>query len=424
MGSSDIRKSDSVKKIFYAGFLRPFKHVGYHPQFDHIRNPPHGYEFVTDGRVGMNAPIKVLRSLAELFPNAMKNGSKPMDIGRFIRSRSILAQLSVPSDISLVFLPSMPYILGQVPWVIEIEDTTTLFAPFERIAGKRVDPRLFGTDGIYDSGFYPSIKALLESDKCRGVICHVRSTAESIPLLFNNPRLGAKVFHVPLGIEKRPAHKPVRQAGEVTLLFTNSWHQGSTGFYLRGGLDILDAYGRLVSSHRHLRLILRSQLPENLDRRYRQIIEQGAVQVVDQFLSTEDMEDLFSRADIYVLPSARLHVVSILQAMAHGLAVVVSDGWGINEYVDDGRNGLIVPGRYGKCSWMDGNGMLRENYEPLLSTDSAVVDRLVERLSEVITNTNRRRELGEAAQKDVDGKFSLENWNVGLAKAFDLALTC
>jgi hypothetical protein len=92
MGSSDIRKSGSVKKIFYAGFLRPFKHVGYHPQFDHIRNPPHGYEFVTDGRVGMNAPIKVLRSLAELFPNAMKNGSKPwisedlFDHVRFSRS--------------------------------------------------------------------------------------------------------------------------------------------------------------------------------------------------------------------------------------------------------------------------------------------------------------------------------------------------
>ena len=53
-----------------------------------------------------------------------------------------------------------------------------------------------------------------------------------------------------------------------------------------------------------------------------------------------------------------------------------------------------------------------------------MVDRLVEKLSEVITDTNRRRELGEAAQKDVDGKLSLQNWNVGLAKAFDLALTC
>ena len=92
MGSSDICKSGSVKKIFYAGFLRPFKHVGYHPQFDHIRNPPPGYEFVTSGRVGMNAPVRVLRSFGELFLNAMKNGSNPwisedlFDHDRFWRS--------------------------------------------------------------------------------------------------------------------------------------------------------------------------------------------------------------------------------------------------------------------------------------------------------------------------------------------------
>lgn len=223
-----------MKKVFYAGFLRPFKHVGYHPQFDHIRNPPCGYEFVTSGRVGIDMPMKVMRSSAELCWTAVKNGSRAIDVGRFIRSRSILAQFSVPSDISLVFLPSMPYTLGQVPWVIEIEDTTTLFAPFARIAGKRLDPRLFGTDGIYDSGFYPVIKALLEADNCRGVVCHVKSTAESIPVLFNNRSLDRKVFHVPLGIEKRAARKTTRHDDVVTLLFTNSWHQGSTGFYLRG----------------------------------------------------------------------------------------------------------------------------------------------------------------------------------------------
>lgn len=135
------------------------------------------------------------------------------------------------------------------------------------------------------------------------------------------------------------------------------------------------------------------------------------------------MERLFSSADIYVLPSARLHVVSILQAMAHGLALVVSDGWGIDEYVDDGRNGVVVSGRYGKCSWMDTNGMLRESYNPLLSADGVVVDRLVEKLSDLIENTNRRRELGEAARKDIDVKFSIANWNSGLTKAFDRALS-
>ena len=69
-----------------------------------------------------------------------------------------------------------------------------------------------------------------------------------------------------------------------------------------------------------------------------------------------------------MLPSALLHGVSILQTMAHGLALVVSDGGGIGVYIEDGKSGLVVSGRYGKCSWMDGNGMLREYYKPLLAT--------------------------------------------------------
>ena len=101
---------------------------------------------------------------------------------------------------------------------------------------------------------------------------------------------------------------------------------------------------------RALTFNLRSKMPENLDHRYRRIIERCNVQVIDQFLSGEEIEALLSSADIYVLPSARLHVVSILQAMAYGLAIVVSDGWGIEEYVNDGRNGLIVRGRYGTYS--------------------------------------------------------------------------
>ena len=153
---------------------------------------------------------------------------------KFIHSRSLVAQLSVPADVGLAFLPSMPFILGQILWVIEIEDTTTLFAPFARISGKRQDPRLFGTDGIYDSGFFPTVKALLQSESCRGIICHVRSAAHSIPILFNDSTLGPKVSHIPLGIRQRFRRKMPAENDVVTILFTNSWHQASTGFYLRG----------------------------------------------------------------------------------------------------------------------------------------------------------------------------------------------
>lgn len=411
-----------MTKVFFAGHLSPFKHVGRHPQFEHIHNPPPGYEFVTAGHVRGNNYTRILKSILSLCRDSLANGSTFKDLSRFIRSRSLRAQMLLP-DIKLAFLPSTPFILGQAPWVIEIEDTTTLFAPFPKINGKRLYPRLFGLDGVYDSGFFPSVKALLEHDSCRGIICHVRSTAESIPVLFANPKLADKVSHIPLGIRTRPKLKTGAADDSVTILFTNSWYQGATGFYLRGGLDVLEAYSRLHSEHARVRLILRSKLPDDLHPRYRRIIERCNVKVIDQFLPTREIEALFNCADIYVLPSARLHVVSILQAMAHGLAVVVSDGWGIPEYVDHERNGLIVPGRYGKASWMDGNGMLREDYRPLFSADSTITNGLAEALSILIKHEDSRRTLGETARKDVETTFSIERWNLGLASAFNKALS-
>ena len=128
------------EKDFLRGHMRPFKHVGHHPQFEHIRHPPAGYEFVSGGKPRINMPARVVRSIAELTWAATKNGSTVTALAKFIRSRSLGAQLAVPSDVSLAFLPSMPFILGQIPWVIEIEDTTTVFVPFPRIGGKTTRP--------------------------------------------------------------------------------------------------------------------------------------------------------------------------------------------------------------------------------------------------------------------------------------------
>ena len=127
-------------KVLYGGYLRPFKHVGHHPQFEHIRYPPPGYEFVTGGHFGLRTPARLLKSISALSWNAVANGSTLSGLTKFIHSRSLVAQLSVPSDVSLAFLPSMPFILGQIPWVIEIEDTTTLFAPFRENFREKTGP--------------------------------------------------------------------------------------------------------------------------------------------------------------------------------------------------------------------------------------------------------------------------------------------
>jgi glycosyltransferase involved in cell wall biosynthesis len=136
----------------------------------------------------------------------------------------------------------------------------------------------------------------------------------------------------------------------------------------------------------------------------------------------QTIRSLFNSEDIYVLPSARLHMVSILQTMAHGLTIVASDGWGIAEYIDHERNGLMVAGRYGETSWMPPGGMLMEDYRPLLMASPKVADALMDARAVLIKDPRRRRHLSETARRDVETKFSLESWNLALARAFDRVL--
>src|SRR5207248_10388909 len=141
------------------------------------------------------------------------------------------------------------------------------------------------------------------------------------------------------------------------------------------------------------------------------IIEGGWVRVINRFLQTDEMDALLAGSHIFLLPAARIHVVSLLQAMSYGLAVVTSDGWGIEEYVTHERNGLIVKGRYGVTSWVDEQaGMLREDYEPTYTADAGIVAGLVEAVSRLVEDRELRRRLGRTARLDVQNTYNLEQW--------------
>src|SRR5262249_39249313 len=104
------------------------------------------------------------------------------------------------------------------------------------------------------------------------------------------------------------------------------------------------------------------------------------------------------------------------------LAVVTSDGWGIEEYVDHDRNGLIVEGRYGKTSWGDEQaGILCEQYDPTHTADQQVGRGIVEAGSRLVEEPALRRRPGRAAPGDGQIKYNLEQWNMALQGALDRA---
>jgi glycosyltransferase involved in cell wall biosynthesis len=462
---AQILSGQAAIPIEFAGWLPIYAasgNCGRHPQFTHTAHPPPGYRFTFSApavprtstarvtmvgqlrsgvsqflgtlwaginpflavwrrapRVGLRARLRLLTAVLRLFVTLVRGGARLGAILRFLRSRHFHSQLLLAPHRGVVFLTSIPFTYGQNPWLLEIEDPTTLFFPMIQNGNTS---RLH----IRKSAYYPIVKALLESESCQGILTHMHSTAQLVPRLFQSETISKKVVHVPLGVPLPKTWQHHEEQGPddpIHLLFINSWCQVPSNFYLRGGLDILEAFAILRQRFPQLRLTLRTGLPP-IKPRYHRIIEAGWVRVINRFLSPREMAKLHAGSHIFLLPAARVHIVSLLQAMSYGLAVVASDGWGIEEYLNHERNGLIVKGRYGKVSWADEqSGLLRENYTPMYKADRHVVEGLVEAISRLVEDHQLRARLGRAARTDVETRFSLEQWNLGLQAAFDRLLT-
>jgi len=69
--------------------------------------------------------------------------------------------------------------------------------------------------------------------------------------------------------------------------------------------------------------------------------EEGGIELYENY-SHERMGELYSQADIFVLPSTNEQLgISPVEAMAHGCAVICSDNIGAAGYIEHGVNGLL-----------------------------------------------------------------------------------
>ncbi|HEV3439110.1 MAG TPA: glycosyltransferase family 4 protein [Gemmata sp.] len=462
--------------VEFAGWLPIFKSMGncgQHPQFTHTATPPAGYCFTRSipienrdtSRKGilswvsncfsfallvlawprdriyrvlcglgvalrlvfapfrngppvpLHARLRLLAAVIRLSVLLWRGGGRPLHILRFLRSRNYSSQVLLAGPRPLVFLTSAPFTYNQNPWVIEIEDPTTLFFPF-------VQNGHTTHTNVADSPYFPIVRSLLESDQCRAILTHMRSSARMLPNLFRSEAITRKIRYHPLGVKvpQRWQRHDDSDPQHINLLYINSWSQHPGNLQVRGGLDVLDAFAILHERYPQLRLTMRtSMIP--LDDSYFQNIESNWVRVINRFMTAEEMEALHAESHIFLLPAARVHIVSLLQAMAAGLAVVASDGWGFTEYLTHERNGLIVEGRYGKTSWADEEaGMLREEYESTYSPDPKIVQGIVEAVSRLVEDHELRRRLGRTARHDVETTYNLDNWNRGLKEVFNSAL--
>ena len=400
---------------------------GDHPMMTSLLAPRSGYEFLLD----MPAPDAAARARAEAGLaglSATLRAAVPMatdkEIAEFVASRDLNSQAEVEAaDPDLVFPHSMPFVDLRRPWISHIEELLPLFAPFFW-HGTSADR------SVHRTPVWHLVRAMLEHPSCRALSSHLRHSVDWIGKLFESPAIAAKTRHIPFGFAFPPdveAHVAAAQSARetrtsCTFLFTNSWFQAEPSFILRGGMEVLAAYGHLVRKRPDCRLILRTKLPTKImgpgfDSFVRSIPN---VEVIDGKLDYAAFVDLFLRADVFLLPSCGLHTVSLVEAMASGAAVIASDAPGVDEFLHDGETGIATKGRLGKLSWYDEYGFLRQTFEPLKkSFDADFAANLLAAMESLARDTARRRALSRAGYAHVRANHAMGPWVDGFGRMLD-----
>lgn len=152
----------------------------------------------------------------------------------------------------------------------------------------------------------------------------------------------------------------------------------------KGIVDLAAAWASVVLTHPRAHLVVAGR-PDDSDPLSLEL--QGSLEQLPHthlIGHIDDLERLWSDADIAVLPSCREGLpLVIIEAAAAGVPAVVTDCTGGPESVDDGVTGLVVPRR-----------------NPLA---------LATAISRLLDEPETRREMGRAARKRALARYGREN---------------
>lgn len=359
---------------------------------------------------------RVDAAAAALRQAARADGVRDADIDAFIESRSPESQAMMGGPMDLLFLHTAPLTLGQTPWTLHVESTLPMFEPFfGHFRTQHIDLDADPTWHI--------VRHLVRAPACRGILTHVRRTAEDLPVLFRDEALAAKIHYAPLGLEMSEevwraadtavARKDAKAADDdVVFLFTNSWHQDRDSFAKRGGIEVIVAFLTLLMRRPHCRLILRTSLPDHLDPAVRDVVRHHPrIEVHEEVVPDAALYDMLFRADVFLVPSMHLHTISILRAMASGAVVVTTDAAAIDEFVTHGETGFVIPVWKDIAYWDDrSRGLIREADAAQRQTNGTLAANLVLVMERLVANPELRQRVRGQARRRVADRHRLAPW--------------
>lgn len=281
------------------------------------------------------------------------------DVVDYLSGRNSLAlsDLNSQKHEGLVFHHTTPYPF-EAEYILHYENPLTLFYPFMWYGSVTRDFRLRSWR------MFPVVKAVLEMPNCKLIFCHMQCFIDNLRQIFNSPIINEKLRLI------RP-HIPILRehiGNEVrTVMFSNSISSTDERFYLRGGLAAVLAFLNVQRQHPYLKMIILSRLPKNLPEPIRDAItSNSAIQVVEPGVGESEMNMLCANVDVLINASTGLHSMTILRAMSAGTLVITTDVPGNQEYVVNGKTGVVINGVAARVNFTDPeSGLSQEMYSDI-----------------------------------------------------------
>ena len=318
----------------------------------------------------------------------------------------------LPGDIE--FHHTAPFPSLTRPFVLHCESFAPLFFPFSHQ----------GTGDIFSPELLREhFRRILGDPLCLGIFSHIPETLRDISHFFDSREIDEKLYQSRIGLSSQSLPKEVpKKRWSLTsprFLFVNSANQNPANFFHRGGHVVLRFWQELMALGHHGKLNLRCSRPSDellaehgVDLAFLHSEECGSISWIQDYLTSHELNALMADVHFFLLPSASLHSVSIMQAMALGTVPVVSDTIGTSLYVKDNRNGIVLEGVL-SANWKKDpvTGVLVDNYHRNRMLEDSLVVQLTRRITSLLEAPSLFDALRQNALNCASNEFSGDSFS-------------
>ncbi|MBM4259649.1 MAG: glycosyltransferase [Deltaproteobacteria bacterium] len=326
----------------------------------------------------------------------------------FTAANRVLTEL-LPGEIE--FHHTAPFPSLRRPFVFHCESFAPVFFPFAHQGTGRL-PRIRQVRAHYAK--------LFASEECLGIFSHLPETLAALSRFFNHPLIDNKLHVSPMGVSSAALSSPTQgKAASLQtphFLFVNSANQNPNGFFLRGGHIVLRFWKELRDRGIDGRLYMRCGRPNDaelqkygVDPSFLKAEIGRSILWVENYLTNADLNALVGAVHFMLLPSASLHSVSIMQAMALGAVPVVTDTIGASVLVSNDVNGIALQG-VRKTRWHKNpdTGIEFDRLSPDEALDADLVAQLTRRVAALLETSGAYDRVQSAALARAKRDFSGE----------------